>query len=363
MVEVVNEEKEPTGIGIVGGAFVPRKSEPIKNSDFLDYGLYTHSGQPIDDNFIFDRTQIKQRFHTQNISEEPANPDIIVPAMGYAALEKALKKKGWVVDDLDYLLVTTSYPISKSISEAVYEQSHPNTLKVPPSHLTLMDGYAACSGFVHWFHVINEAKQEFSGKKIAIVATEQYSIHVDGLDKAIFGDGAGAFIFTLDEDLEIMGTSYKHFGDSQNHLQMRLGPAPKGEQSIIAFYVPIPCPEVGDFKMNGNQVYRFITGKENSDVAHQAIENSGVSLGELRLIAIHQSNGKGIKNIENQLIEDGFLGEVPSNIDRYGNTSSASVPILLDEIIKQGKLKRGDRMLLWGMGAGRFSTAAVIKFL
>ena len=70
-----------------------------------------------------------------------------------------------------------------------------------------------------------------------------------------------------------------------------------------------------------------------------------------------------IKNIAEELTKRGFKGEVPSNIAKYGNTSSASVPILLDEITTRGKLKRGDLVLLWGMGAGLFSSATIVKFL
>lgn len=364
MLESLVGKEGKSNPNVATGIFVPRSNKPVSNKDLAQHGLNTHRGKPIDESFIFSRTRITQRFHTQDISHWPEDPEQMVPLMGYSALDKALKRKGWQIDDLDFLLATTSFPLTIPTSEAIYSLFKFPTKEVKPTlNLTLMDCYAACSGFAYWFCEINQNREAFTGKKIGIVATEQYSVHVEGFDKAIFGDGAGAFLFTLDEDLAILGTAYKYFGDPNQYLRMHVGPAPQGKYSSVAFYVPIPPPEKGDFEMNGNPVYKFIIGEDNLDVAIRAIKDAKVDFDGLQIIAVHQANGNGIEKIAEKVQKHGFKGKIPSNISKYGNTSSASVPILLDEVLTEGQVKPGDQVLIWGMGAGLFSAASVIRFL
>lgn len=361
MIETITtRESERFTSSVATGSHVPRPENPVTNQALVQCEIYTNGGNRVDEEFIFKMTGIKQRYHTQELNSPPQDPNEIVPEMGYEALNKALKSKGWQFADLDYLLATTSFPLTEPLSEAIAglfnqrgDADHRKT--------GLQDGYAACSGFAHWFHVINQHRDEFTGKRIAIVAAEQYSTRVDGFEKAIFGDGAGAIVFQLQDELEMLGSHSQHYPNLGGLIKMRVQAPPAGKNSKVAFFFPFETPEKGDLEMEGHQVFEFAIGKNNLSVAQNALTKARISWADVDHVVMHQANDRILKKIEEQLRKRGLNGPVHSNIAGYGNTSSASIPILLNELVTTGEVKKGDLILFWGIGAGILSSASVVK--
>lgn len=339
----------------------------ITNSQLVEAGIKRYSGEPMDEEFIVQLTGIRQRPNTQPLNSPNANPNEWIPKMGAWALQEALKSTNQEIDDLDYLLVSISFPLSTPASESVYQTYYDYQKPLDPEHAPkLMDGHGACAGFVEFFHYMDKHKETFAHKKIGLVASEQNSIHAQGGDKTIFADSAGAFVGTLDKDFEILGSHSEFVKDDS--LKMRTQKPSKYQYATVAFSIndDIQCPNDNepDIVMEGHRVFEIAVGPKSVAVANQACENAGLELKDIDIILIHQANERITKSIDKTLRKKyGFDGKMPSNIEYHGNTSSASIPILLDELKKSGEIKKGQNVLLWGIGAGMLISAAVIRFI
>ena len=222
---------------------------------------------------------------------------------------------------------------------------------------------AACAGFAY---AVDMAKRYLhSGsdvKTVLVVATEELSKFTDYTDRSscvLFGDGAGAFVLEKCD-----GTVYSNYlGADGNGADKVVARALRSENAFRTstedFDMKMPQTKEHYFYQDGKEVYKFAT-KALPNAVERACERAGILPSELDAIVPHQAN---IRIIETAAKHLGLpMEKFPMYIDRYGNTSSASIPLAFYDAVKDGKIKRGDKVCLVGFGGGLTYGAVVFEY-
>ncbi len=311
------------------GSYVPSNS--VSNDD-LSKMVETS------DEWIVKRVGIS----TRNISIDETTTD-----MAYNASVKALENSGVSAEELDMIIVATISPDKVSPAVACMVQ------KRLGATCPAFDISSACSGFV--FALETAAAHLALGKasKILVIGAERLSSIVDWEDRntcIIFADGAGAAVVSGDEDNLLASTINTYGGDDVLRIDNVTGHSPyyKGE-------------EVDRIKiqMNGQETYKFAIGAISKDIK-TVLEQADLTNEDVKWVIAHQANIRIIKEGARKLPIDS--DKFCANIDHTGNTSAASVAILLDELNRDGKLIRGDVIIITAFGAGLSSGAMAIKW-
>lgn len=347
----------PRSTGIGTGVYHHKPSDLVTNDMLEERKMKTKSGNPIDSQFIVKTTRIKERYH---VSTPDAETD-----MGSKALIEALDQKGWSINDLDYLIVATSWTTQESVADNIYNLVNTDEKSVrQPERLHT---FAACSGFVQTLHELKTHRGQFEGKKIAIVSTEHYPPHVQEFDEAIFGSHAaavvGKFGSGFDSDFDVIGSDSIDHPELQNLIRMRVPEPSKHVQSQCLYYQPLPHPQSPldpDFVMDGPAVFGFTLRDVNYSSVENALKEAQISISQIETVYTHQANGRTTEGIRIMIKAKGFTGPVPSNIEKWGNTSTASIPLLIHEDRMNGNLENGKTVLAWAFGAGIKTAAAVL---
>jgi 3-oxoacyl-[acyl-carrier-protein] synthase-3 len=288
------------------------------------------------DEWISIRTGIKQRHIC--INETAAD-------LAFEASVKALENAKITADELDLIICPTSRGdyIIPSLACIVQERLG--------ACCPAFDINAACSGFVFALDIAAGYFARKGVKKILVVASETMSKLVDWKDRStcvLFGDGVGAVVLAKGEDL----------------LSIRL--TSKG--TAASLYIPHisgNCPFGGlnakdtCMHMEGKEIYKFAVSSICNDLSY-VINKAGLSEGDIKYVLSHQANMRIIDAAQSRMNipRERFL----TNIDNYGNTSSASIPILLDEANREGKFKKGDLLALTAFGAGLTTGACILRW-
>lgn len=292
------------------------------------------------DQWITQRVGIK----TRHIVEEGTT----VRDLAREALLEALKNAGIQPGQLDMVLVATLTPEMCCPSTAARVVSD-----IGAQPAGAMDLSAACSGFVYALNIAGALIQSGQYRTVGVVGAETLSQITDYTDRRtciLFGDGAGAAVLTASDD------------PAQGSIRqtMRSEGALWGELYVPR--VPRDLPEAGEaftgnfgkLQMNGQAVYKFAVTTTYS-VIQETLEKAGVSADDLAMVVAHQSNRRILESAREK------LGLPPEklyiNIDRYGNTSAASVPICLHELTQAGRVKPGDLIMFMAIGGGMTWTA------
>jgi 3-oxoacyl-[acyl-carrier-protein] synthase III len=294
------------------------------------------------DEWIVTRTGIRER----RIAPEGINTSTLSVQASKIALEKA----GLIAADLDLIIVATSSPdhLLPAVSSEIQHQLGANC-----GAFTLVAG---CTGFVYSLVTAQQFIATGMYRTILVIGAEVISRNVDWTDRntcVLFGDGAGAVVVqACDQQTGVLAAELGSDGAGAEHLMMPLGIAhPATHEAIDKKYQYI--------RMNGREVFKFAT-RTLARSAAETIGRSGLSIHDIDLMIPHQANARIIELAARQLglpMEKVFL-----NIDRYGNTSAASIPIALAEAIEEGRVKEGDRLVLVGFGAGLTWASAVVQF-
>lgn len=289
------------------------------------------------DEWITQRIGVK----TRHISVTETNTDMAVQAA-----ERALENAGVRPEELDLIIATTITGDSVSPGTGCMVQNRIG------AHCPAFDLGAACSGFLF---ALETAAGFFARgyKRILVVSSERTSGIVDWTDRGtccIFGDGAGAAVLGPGDGLLASHLLTKGGGDVIN-IPTHYGNSPwyKGELA-----------EKTSIFMNGRETYKFAV-MAMSDNIKELMAEAGISGEDVALVIPHQANYR-IINEARRRIPDIAPDRFCINIDRYGNTSSASVPILLDEMNRAGKIKRGDILVLAAFGGGLSAGAMILKW-
>ena len=330
-----------TGIKICGtGSYVPENI--VSNEDFVE--LVETS-----DEWIRTRTGIERR-HIAGAET--------TWQMGAQAACEALRQANMDASEIDLLLVTTVTPDFSFPSTACIIQG-----KLGAKNAFAMDLNVACTGLVAALDMARRYLSTGGVRNVLIVCAETLSQKTDYTDRStcvLFGDGAGACVVTAEENA-VFGSFLHSDSDGTRFLYARhrrvTTPFFAGQQAEVL--EPFPVEKQEGIVMKGRDVYKFAT-KAMPEAVRRACERAGVQVKDIALLIPHQANLRIIETAAENLGID--LQKVYVNIQEYGNTSSATIPVALDESIRAGKLSRGDLLCVVGFGAGLTYGACVLKY-
>jgi 3-oxoacyl-[acyl-carrier-protein] synthase-3 len=300
----------------------------MTNDDFAAY-LETS------DVWIRERTGIRER---RIAAEHEASSDLAVHA-GMAALEAA----GLGPEALDGIIVATATPDLAFPSTACLVQA-----RLGAGKAFAFDLNAVCSGFVYAMSVAKSLVESGSSKRLLVIGSEVMSRYLDWSDRGtciLFGDGAGAVV------VEASGTARKGLGTFRlradgRHWEMIHVP---GGGSRLGLEGHACGPERPTLRMKGGETFKMAVRALQESIG-EVLGAEGLSPSDIDLLVPHQANIRIIDALATRLSLP--PERVMVNIDRYGNTSAASIPMALDEAVRSGRIREGDRILLTAFGAG-----------
>jgi len=296
------------------------------------------------DEWITTRTGIKER--------RVASDGEFTSTFATAAAEKALAMAGVSADELDLIVVATVTPDFPFPSTACLVQKNLNAKKA-----AAFDISAACSGFLFAISIVDNFIKSGSITKALVIGAETLTRVTDWQDRnscVLFGDGAGAVV--LEATSEKAGVLSTHIHSDGTYWELLHQPAcgsrNPAEQRVIDERLTF-------IKMQGNEVFKLAV-RAMEEAANEALSANGLSVSDIDLFISHQANRRIIDAIGKRL---GLAPEqVYINLERYGNTSAASIPIALDEANRAGKVKEGDLVLLDSFGGGLTWAAALVRW-
>lgn len=296
------------------------------------------------DDWIVTRTGIKER---HKAAENEYTSQFAVRA-GRQAIERA----GLKPEDIDIIICATTTPDQILPSTGCLIQRDLGCVNAAG-----MDVFAACSGFIYGITMVESMIRTGQIRYALVIGAEVLTKYVDYTDRTtcvIFGDGAGAAVLGPVEDGKgILATKIQSDGNYEEQLYARGGGTKLGTS-----HETIDNRE-HFFKMRGNEIFK-VAVRNMSGVSKEMLEKAGLTVDDVALVIPHQANQRITDAVAKKLGVD--PAKVYSNIDRMGNTSSASIPIALDEVIQSGDLKEGDVVLLTAFGGGITWGGTVIRF-
>jgi len=293
------------------------------------------------DEWIIERTGIRQRHKARD--DEPTSD------LALKAAERALADAGKTAADVDLIIVATTTP----------DQTFPATAAIVQRKLgaavgIAFDVQAVCSGFVYAMSVADGFVARGQAKCALVIGAEEMTKLMDWTDRTtcvLFGDGAGAFVLEPGEgqgtkdDRGVLGFALRCEGAKADMLYVDGCPATTGT--------------VGHLRMLGNQVFRHAV-VNIAEAITAAADVAGVDIPEIDWFVPHQANQRIIKGVGDRLGLD--EDKVISTVAMHANTSAASIPLAMDVAIKDGRIKKGDLVLVEAMGGGLTWGACAFRF-
>lgn len=321
------------------GHYVP---ENVVTNDDLSKLMTTN------DEWITERTGIKQRHHRKNRNDSEET----TAYLAFKASEKALKMAGITSKDIDFIVFATLSPDYYFPGCGVLLQE-----MLGCETIGALDVRNQCSGFVYAVSVANAFIKAKTYKNILVVGAEVHSFGLDFSDEGrgvsvIFGDGAGAIILSASEsenDGDILATNLHSEGKFADELCTKF-PGSKFGWSDRMRLEPENVTEAEIYPhMNGNFVFKHAVTRF-PETMEEALNAAGKKVEDLDMFIPHQANLRIAQFVQKKFnLPD---EKVYNNIQKYGNTTAASIPIALSEAIEEGKIKRGDLVLLSAFGSG-----------
>ena len=328
------------GRALVRGTGMAVPERVVANDYFASY-LETS------DEWISERTGISER--------RWAEPETALSDLGAAACSMAIEDAGLAVDDIDGIICATATP------DCIF----PSSACLIQNRLGLKSGFAfdlnaACSGFVYAMVQAEAMLRTGGASNILVVGADIFSRIVDRNDRSttvLFGDGAGALVLSAgparsEADRGIIASRLCADGAMEGILGVRGGPGaavPKEGE----------LPERKFLEMSGRDVFKMAV-RSLSEVSRQVLEQAGYQIEQVDYIASHQANRRILSAVAQHLKVS--MDKVLVNVDRYGNTSAASLPILLAEYSRKGTLKEGDLLLVNAFGGGLTWGAILLRW-
>ena len=301
------------------------------------------------DEWIIRRSGIKERRISSKNEKESATD------LATRASLKAMEMAKVSPESLDLIVVGTVTPDRQFPSTACMVQKELNA-----ANAAAFDVSAGCSGFIYALSVVHNAIFAGTCKNALVLGVERLSTIVDWTDRStcvLLGDGAGAVVVSAaPEQGGILSTHLK----SDGHLWDLLYSSYRNGNSRMPEILKEIDKKPFDLKMNGNPLFKRAVGYL-SDIAREALTHNVLSSDEIGLFVPHQANLRIIKGMAKNLRIP--LEKVYINVHKYGNTSSASIPLALDEANREGLLKTGDHVLLVAFGAGLTWASSMLKWV
>ena len=304
------------------GAYLPERE--LTNSELA-------SMVETSDEWITERTGIKTR-HIASADQKASD-------LGLAAARAALKNANVDAASIDFIVVATATP----------DNTFPATAVAIQAQLGMTQGFAfdvqaVCSGFVYALNIADNFLRSGQGKRALVIGAEVFSKILDWEDRGtcvLFGDGAGAVVLEaqkIEDPMRercVIGSLL--FSDGRHRDKLYVDGGPSSTQTV------------GHLRMQGKEVFRFAVNAISS-VVEQTLQAHNLTPGDIDWFVPHQANKRILEGTEKKLgIPE---KKVVVTLDRHGNTSAASIPLALAAAVADGRIKRGDLVLLVGMGGG-----------
>jgi 3-oxoacyl-[acyl-carrier-protein] synthase-3 len=288
------------------------------------------------DEWIVERTGIRNRYI--------AGEGETTASLATEAARNALVHAGLEPGDIDLIIVATATP----------DQTFPSTATKVQAALGIndciaFDVHAVCTGFLYALSVADSMLRSGNARKALVIGAETFSRILDWEDRAtcvLFGDGAGAIVLSVEESESGILATRLHADGRHNYL-------------LFVDGGPSTTGTVGKLRMKGREVFRHAV-VNLAQVMNEVLESAGLNTADVDWVVPHQANARILEATPKKL---GLAPEkVVVTVDRHANTSAASVPLAFDTAVKDGRIKRGDIVVLEAMGGGFTWGAAVLRY-
>jgi 3-oxoacyl-[acyl-carrier-protein] synthase-3 len=288
------------------------------------------------DEWIVARTGIRTRYI--------AGENETTASLAVDAARKALDHAGVAATDVDLIVLATATPDQTFPSSATKVQA-----ALGIRDCIAFDVHAVCTGFLYALSVADSMLRSGNAKKALVIGAETFSRILDWEDRAtcvLFGDGAGALVLAAEEgERGILATKLHADGRHNDLLFVDGGPSTTGT--------------VGKLRMKGREVFRHAV-VNLAEVLNEVLEDAGLTAADVDWVVPHQANARILDATAKKL---GLPPEkVVVTVDRHANTSAASVPLAFDTAVRDGRIKRGDLVVLEAMGGGFTWGAAALRY-
>ncbi|OOF45915.1 beta-ketoacyl-ACP synthase III [Rodentibacter trehalosifermentans] len=277
--------------------------------------------------------------HERRIAAE----DETVATMGFEAAKNAIQRADINPQDLDLIIVATTSASHAYPSAACQIQG---MLEIDDA--ISFDLAAACTGFVYALSVADQFIRTGKVKKALVIGSDLNSRKLDETDRStvvLFGDGAGAVILEASEQEGIISTHLHASADKNNALVL-----PQSERGVV---------KSGYIEMQGNETFKLAV-RELSNVVEETLAANNLDKKDLDWLVPHQANLRIISATAKKL--DMEMSQVVVTLDKYANNSAATVPVALDEAVRDGRIQRGQLLLLEAFGGGWTWGSALVRF-
>lgn len=271
--------------------------------------------------------------------------------LGYAAGLAALADAGMTADDIDLIVVATSTPDLTFPSTATIIQE-----KLGMRHGAAFDVQAVCSGFIYGVHVTNALLKSGGAKRALLIGAETFSRILDWTDRGtcvLFGDGAGAVVIEAVENGDPVE------GDASGILRTFIRSDGSHRDMLYVDGGPSRTQTVGHLRMLGNQVFKHAV-TDIAQVIRDCAEQAKVDIADIDWFVPHQANQRILSAVAKRLKLK--PEQVISTVALHANTSAASVPLAMDVAVKDGRIKKGDLVMLEAFGGGFTWGAALLRY-
>ncbi len=315
------------------GSFLPPKR--LTNADLA--AELAQQGVETSDEWIVERTGIRARHF--------AEAGVGSSDLATEAARRALDAAGITVSDLDLIIVATSTPDMVFPSVATMVQH-----KLGAAGCPAFDVQAVCTGFIYALSIADAMIRAGSATKALVIGAEVFSRILDFKDRTtcvLFGDGAGAVVVGASEQPGILATDIHADG---KHREILCVPGHVSGGSVLGDPV---------LKMDGQAVFKLAVGVLE-ETARASLAKAGLQDGDIDWLIPHQANIRIMQSTARKLKMP--LAKVVVTVDQHGNTSAASIPLALDAAVRDGRIQRGQRLMLEGVGGGFTWGSVLVKY-
>ncbi len=315
------------------GSYLPPKR--LTNADLA--AELAQKGVETSDEWIVERTGIRARHF--------AAPEVACSDLATEAARRAIKAAGIGADDLDLIIVATSTPDMVFPSTATMVQHKLGTAGCPA-----FDVQAVCSGFIYALTVADSMIRAGSAQKALVIGSEVFSRILDFKDRTtcvLFGDGAGAVVIGASDQPGILATDIHADG---KHRDILCVPGHVSGGNVLGDPV---------LKMDGQAVFKLAVGVLE-ETARASLAKAGLQDSDIDWLIPHQANIRIMQSTARKLKMP--TEKVVVTVDQHGNTSAASIPLALDVAVRDGRIQRGQRLMLEGVGGGFTWGSVLVKY-
>jgi len=276
-----------------------------------------------------------------------------VTEMGYRAALTAIDLANWDIKTIDLIVLATSTPLD------LFGSAPSIQAKLGASNAVAFDLTAACSGFLFALITASQFLKGGSFKRAIVIGADQLSSFVDWNDRRsciLFGDGAGALAIEATNEFDnLIGFDMRTDGERGSFLNL---PSKNNKDSIID-NIDFSSGAFSPIQMNGQEVYKFAV-REVPIILEKLFKKMNYTSDEVDWLVLHQANQRILDSVGERLKIPGE--KILSNLEKYGNTSAATIPLVMDEAIRDNRIKQNDIIATSGFGAGLSWGAALIKW-